>query len=198
MSDNKSVFDVLSAIDVKQKTKRKGKLDYLPWADAWKFLMRAYPNAQRTIYRNPENHMNYFTDGSSGWVTVGITIDGVEHVEDLAIMDFRNAAVKLDKITSVEVSKSIQRCSVKATARHGLGLDLWAAEDEVEPTTSAPVAPQKSTKIALVKGDNSYWNKASSYVKSHPNSDMDTVIKTLATKYSISPKAEEALRELAK
>lgn len=198
MSDNKSVFDVLSAIDVKQKTKRKGKLDYLPWADAWKFLMRSYPNAQRTIYRNPENHMNYFTDGSTGWVTVGITIEGVEHVEDLAIMDFRNAAVKVDKITSVEVSKSIQRCSVKATARHGLGLDLWAAEDEVEPTNSAPPPPQNRNKVVLVKGDNPNWKKASSYVQSQPNKDMAVLLKTLCTKYSISPKAEEELRGISR
>ena len=35
----------------------------------------------------------------------------------------------MDKLTSVEVNKAIQRSLTKAIARHGLGLYIYAGED---------------------------------------------------------------------
>ena len=44
-------------------------------------------------------------------------------------MDFRNASIAKDKVTSMDVNKAIQRSLTKACARHGLGLYIYAGED---------------------------------------------------------------------
>ena len=55
--------------------------------------------------------------------------DGIEHIEYLPIMDFRNKSIPLESITSFDVNKAIQRSLTKAVARHGLGLYIYAGED---------------------------------------------------------------------
>lgn len=47
----------------------------------------------------------------------------------LPVMDNRNNAVPLATITMTAVNKAIQRAFVKACARHGLGLYVYAGED---------------------------------------------------------------------
>jgi len=47
----------------------------------------------------------------------------------LPVMDFRNQAILLEKLTSTDVNKAIQRSLTKAAARHGLGLYIYAGED---------------------------------------------------------------------
>ena len=44
-------------------------------------------------------------------------------------MDYRNAAIPLNQITSANVINAIQRCGTKAIARHGLGLHIYRGED---------------------------------------------------------------------
>ena len=44
-------------------------------------------------------------------------------------MDFRNASIPAEKVTSTDVNKAIQRSLTKACARHGLGLYIYAGED---------------------------------------------------------------------
>ena len=44
-------------------------------------------------------------------------------------MDNRNKSITLDKLTSFDVNKAIQRSLTKACARHGLGLYIYAGED---------------------------------------------------------------------
>ena len=58
-----------------------------------------------------------------------MTIGGLEHVEYLPIMDYKNKSIPLENVTSFDVNKSIQRSLTKALARHGLGLYLYAGED---------------------------------------------------------------------
>ena len=41
----------------------------------------------------------------------------------------KNKLILLEKITSMDVNKAIQRCLVKAIARHGLGLYIYMNED---------------------------------------------------------------------
>ena len=71
----------------------------------------------------------YFTDGMTCWVKTGVIIDGVEHIEELPVMDFKNKSIPLDSVTSFDINKSIQRSLTKAVARHGLGLYIYAGED---------------------------------------------------------------------
>ena len=123
-----SVFDNLSVINVNDKKKKKNNLDYLSWAFAWAEVKKIYPDVTNKIYKN-ENNWNYHTDGRTAWVEVGVTIEGLEHIENLPVMDYRNQSIPLEKITSMDVNKAIQRCLVKAIARHVLGLYIYMNED---------------------------------------------------------------------
>lgn len=90
--------------------------------------------------------VNYFTDGRTCWVKVGVTIDGLEHVEMLPVMDYRNKSIALDKVTSCDVNKTIQRAITKAIARHGLGLYVVYAREDYPDT--APTQPAKPVEKA--------------------------------------------------
>lgn len=126
--EEKSVFSVLNAVNVNEHTEKKNGLTYLSWAWAWQEVKKRFPDAQYTIYERDDG-VNYWTDGRTCWVKTGVTIGGLEHIEELPVMDYRNAAISLDKVTSTDVNKAIQRSLTKACARHGLGLYIYAGED---------------------------------------------------------------------
>ena len=128
MEKERSVFETLNAINVNDKTEKKGKLTYLSWAWAWGEVKKQYPDAAYTVYENADG-WNYFTDGRTCWVKTGVTINGQEHIEYLPVMDNLNRSIPADKVTSFDVNKAIQRSVTKACARHGLGLYIYAGED---------------------------------------------------------------------
>lgn len=141
MSEQKSVFDTLNSINVNEHTEKKNGLTYLSWAWAWAEVKKKFPDSQYTIYERPDG-VNYWTDGRTCWVKTGVTINGLEHIEELPVMDYRNASIPLEKLTSTDVNKAIQRSLTKACARHGLGLYIYAGEDLPEseqPPTPEPV-----------------------------------------------------------
>jgi hypothetical protein len=121
-------FEELNKVNVNDKTEDKGKLTYLSWAWAWSELKKRHPDANYTIYEN-EHGWNYHTDGRYAWVKTGVTVEGIEHIEYLPIMDYKNNSITADRITSFDVNKTIQRSLTKAIARHGLGLYIYAGED---------------------------------------------------------------------
>jgi hypothetical protein len=102
-------------------------------------VKKAVPDASYTVYERETEFgpCPYFTDGRTCWVKTGVTLGGLEHIEMLPVMDFRNQAVTLDKITSMDVNKTIQRSLTKAIARHGLGLYIYAGEDLPEDESDA-------------------------------------------------------------
>ena len=130
--ETKSVFATLNAINVNEHTERKKtggvELTYLSWAWAWAKVKENFPDATYTIYENADG-WNYHTDGRTCWVKTGVTINGLEHIEYLPVMDYRNQSIPADKVTSFDVNKAIQRGLTKAAARHGLGLYIYAGED---------------------------------------------------------------------
>lgn len=126
--ESKSVFAVLNDINVNDKTEKKGKLTYLSWAWAWGELLKRYPNSTFTVYENAEG-WNYHTDGRTAWVKVGLTVEGLERVCMLPVMDNMNRSIPLDKITSFNVNTSIQRALTKAISLFGCGLYIYAGED---------------------------------------------------------------------
>lgn len=138
----RSVFDTLNAINVNEHTEKKGNLTYLSWAWAWQAVKQAYPEATYTIYENPQG-WNYFTDGRTCWVKTGVTIDGIEHIEYLPVMDNRNNSLPLERVTSFSVNTAIQRSLTKACARHGLGLYIYAGEDLPQEEAKAQAAAKK-------------------------------------------------------
>lgn len=109
-------FQKLNDINVNEHTEKKGNLTYLSWAWAWAEVKKQFPTAQYTIYENQQGY-NYHTDGKTAWVKTGVTIEELEHIEYLPVMDYRNCAIPLDKITSTDVNKAIQRSLTKACAR---------------------------------------------------------------------------------
>ena len=73
--------------------------------------------------------MNYHTDGRTCWVKTGVTVEGVEYIEYLPVMNYNNKSIPVESVTSTDVNKTIQRSITKAIARHGLGLYIYAGED---------------------------------------------------------------------
>lgn len=192
-----SVYETLSAINVNDKTEKKNGLTYLAWAWAWGEVKKIYPNATYEIYEttNPQGYVcNYFTDGRTCWVKTGVTIEGLEHIEELPVMDYRNNSIPLEKVTSFDVNKAIQRSLTKAVARHGLGLYIYAGE-ELPDIPEQPITPETilqitelATKYAEPKNKNpeeliKYYlikNKVST-LSDLTQSQATTIIKELTT-----------------
>src|SRR5574344_430355 len=126
MSEN--YFSELYAVNVSEKIEKKNNLSYLSWAWAWAELKKRHPDAISTVYENKEGWI-YHTDGKTAWVKTGVTVNGIEHIEYLPIMNYQNKSIPLDSITSYDVNKSIQRSMTKAIGRHGIGLSIYAGED---------------------------------------------------------------------
>ena len=132
-------FEELNNINVSGKTENKGNLTYLSWVFAWGELKKLHPDATYTIYERESQWgpINYFTDGRTCWVKTGVTVNGIEHIEELYVMDNTNKSIPLERITSQDVNKAIQRSITKAIARHGLGLYIYAGEDLPEAEREA-------------------------------------------------------------
>lgn len=146
-----SVFETLNNINVNGHTEQKNGLTYLSWAWAWAEVKKAFPGAFYTIYENAQG-LNYHTDGKTAWVKTGVTIEGLEHIEYLPVMDFRNKSISVDALTSTDVNKAIQRSLTKACARHGLGLYIYAGEDlpEVEQADKQTAYPSREEMLKEV------------------------------------------------
>lgn len=148
-NNKKNVFETLNLINVSGKTEKKNGLTYLSWAYAWGEVKKIYPNATYKVYERDTEYgpVNYFTDGMTCWVKVGVAIEGLEHVEMLPVMDYKNQAIPLAKVNACNVTKAVQRCITKAIARHGLGLYVYAGEDyPVDTTQAQPVKPASANK----------------------------------------------------
>lgn len=141
-----SVFETLNQINVNGHTEKKNGLTYLSWAWAWAEIKKAYPEAFYTIYENKDG-WNYHADGKTAWVKTGVTIEGIEMVEYLPVMDFKNKSIPVEQLTSFDVNKAIQRSLTKACARHGLGLYIYAGEDLPESEQTPIERPQKDADI---------------------------------------------------
>ena len=153
-------FSTLANINVNDKTEKKNNLTYLSWAWAWGEIKKQHPDATYTIYENADGWF-YHTDGRTCWVKTGMTVNGVEHIEYLPVMDHRNASISAEKVTSFDVNKAIQRSLTKAAARHGLGLYIYAGEDlpdakdempdEERPIPASKLAETQKTTPAKVE-----------------------------------------------
>lgn len=162
MSEN--YFVELNNINVNGKTEKKNGLTYLSWAWAWGEVKKLHPDATYTIYENADG-LFYHTDGKTCWVKTGVTVNDVEHIEYLPVMDFKNRSIPVEQVTSFDVNKAIQRSLTKAVARHGLGLYIYAGEDlpESEAPEEKPVPAPKcadcgGTLYPVKKRDGEMWN----------------------------------------
>lgn len=195
---NKSVFEQLSALNLSSKVEKRGNLSYLSWATAWAECKKLFPDMTRTVYES-ETGMNYFSDGATAWVKVGVTINGLEYIDYLPVMNHVNKSIPLASLTSFDVNKTIQRSTVKALALHGLALNIYAKEDFPEATdgTPAKVVAKPAGKIALVVGD-ANWEKVVNYVVDNIGLKSEDVFKNLSKKYELSDDVKSAINKLKK
>ena len=121
-------FNDLYAVNVNGHTEKKNNLTYLSWAWAWGEIKKRHPDATYTVYENADG-WNYHTDGRTCCVKTGVTVNGIEHIEYLPVLDYKNKSISIENVTSFDVNKAIQRSLTKACARHGLGLYIYAGED---------------------------------------------------------------------
>ena len=195
---NKSVFEQLSALNLSSKVEKRGQLSYLSWATAWAECKKLFPDMTRTVYES-ETGMNYFSDGATAWVKVGVTINGLEYIDYLPVMNHMNKSIPLASLTSFDVNKTIQRSTVKALALHGLALNIYAKEDFPEATdgTPAKVVAKPAGKIALAVGD-ANWSKVVNYVVDNIGLKSEDVFKNLSKKYELSDDVKSAINKLKK
>jgi hypothetical protein len=190
-----NVFKTLSEIDVKSKVEKKGNQEYLSWSHAWGMVKQFYPDMQRIVYEDYHTGVNYFNDGKTCYVKVGIIINGLEHIDYLPVMDFRNQSIPLDKVTSMDVNKTIQRSTTKALALHGAGLSLWAGDDLIDTVKTTKATP---TKIDLAVDDPN-WAGVVNYVTANKTKlDLATIVKNLSVKYNLSTSIKKTLGDLLK
>ena len=195
---NKSeYYKVLSELPIKRLVEKKGGLDYLSWSNAWDMLKKVHPTAQRVVYECESTGLNYFTDGKTAYVKVGIIVraggDPIEHIDYLPVMDFRNKSISMDKMTSTDVNKTIQRATAKAIAMHGLGLSLWTGEDIPSQQEDSPTM----THISLDIGSES-WGKALTYVVANKHLGANKLIAMLSKKYTITDVVKKEIEKTIK
>jgi hypothetical protein len=196
METKKSVFETLSQINVNDKVEKKNGLTYLSWAWAWAELKKHYPEATYTIYEN-EQGWNYFTDGHTCWVKTGVTVEGIEHIEYLPVMDFKNKSMAFGSATSFDVNKTIQRSLTKAIARHGLGNYIYAGEDIPEPSSN-PVekVTAKPTELVELSIGTDDWKKVVTYINANKQLGIEAIGKQLTRKYKISASLKKEIAKL--
>lgn len=150
MDKEKNYFVELYEQDVSPFVERKNNLLYVSWANAWAGIKKLHPDATYKVYETPEG-CNYFTDGRFCWVKTGVTVEGIEHIEYLPVLDYRNKSIPLNAVTSFDVNTSIQRSLTKACARHGYGLKVYAGEDVEAATKETPTPMTEAQREELVQ-----------------------------------------------
>lgn len=204
-----SIFQKLNSVNVNEHTEKKNGLTYLSWAWAWAEIKKVDPKAFYTIYENTLG-WNYHTDGKTCWVKTGVTVDGQELIEMLPVMDFKNASIPAERVTSFDVNKAIQRSLTKACARHGLGLYIYAGEDLPEdeaaerkaeprelpyfPKPGEKIPEKKKITMAMLQAGNCAelvkWLKGKGC--------SDAAVKTMHNKYDWEPEVESLIIRAAK
>jgi len=129
-------WKTLSALNVNDDKEKKGRFDYLSWADAWKHVQN---NVEDATYELLEDLV--YPDNTRE-VRCSVTINGVTHTMWLAVMDNMNRAIKNPDAQAI--NKARMRCFVKAIAMHGLGLYIYQGEDLPDELDEKPKPKPKA------------------------------------------------------
>lgn len=134
---NKEVFHVLNK--VKCKINKKGRFNYVSWAEAWKEVKKLYPMATFKVYEkedvkegiiyNTGKPIFAVNKNAGAFVKVGVTVGDIEYIEHYPITDHYNKAITYERITVMDINTSIKRALVKTLAYHGLGLYVYEGDD---------------------------------------------------------------------
>lgn len=210
MSQTKSVFDRLSAINVNEHVEKKDNLTYLSWAWAWSVTKKECPDASYKILETEY-------DEALGFMChTNVTIEGQTLEMWLPVMDGKNKSMKkqaytyttkygekqVEAATTFDINKTLMRCLVKNLAMFGLGIYIFAGEDLPESESSAPVvAPAKakpsSGLIELVVGSDN-WKSVVKYVSDNKELGIGKIGQQLNRKYSMTNEVKQAVVDLLK
>lgn len=132
----KNSFKELNEISC--RVEKKGRFNYVSWAEAWKQTKLLYPNATFRVYEKEDvkegiiystgKPLFAISEKGGAFVKVGVTINDVEHIELYPITDHFNKAIPFERIDVMNVNTAIKRALVKALAFHGLGLRVYDNE----------------------------------------------------------------------
>ena len=131
-----NTWKTLSALNVNDDKEKKGRFDYLSWADAWKHVQN---NVEDATYELLEDLV--YPDNTRE-VRCSVTINGVTHTMWLAVMDNINRAIQNPDAQAI--NKARMRCFVKAIAMHGLGLYIYQGEDLPDELDEKPKPKPKA------------------------------------------------------
>lgn len=182
--DSKNYFSELYNVDVSEKVKAKNGLNYLSWSAAWAEVKKRHPNAEFTIYEQVMDELGnkrpWFVDPISNtcWVKTGVRINGIEHIEDLPIMNFKNKSMTSAEVTSIDANKAIQRSLTKACARHGLGLYIYEGEDLPEE------AKEEKKKQEKAKSELDIANAEAFQLAKELSKEHNTEVAAICKKYT--------------
>ncbi len=148
--DKTSYFSKLNSVSGNVIKKGSGNYaaNYLSWSDAWNELKKIYPKSNFKVYENSEG-MPYFKDDNGAFVKVGVTVEEIEHIVFLAVMDNKFNSMKstvyiikkwskqkqaladeeVQPYNMFDINRSVQRALAKAIAMHGMGLYVYRGED---------------------------------------------------------------------
>ena len=213
MSERKSIFDELNAINVNDKTEKKKsgntELTYLSWPWAWAEVKRRFEDASYTIWKDDQNKP-YILDPETGYmVYTSVTIGGVTHEMWLPVMDGANKAMRntpykymtkyngektCEAATMMDINKTIMRCLVKNLAMFGLGLYIYAGEDlpeeEKQQSPSKEEKPAEKAKPAAMPAPKPATPPVS--IVPDPPAVVEIVSKVPSAEKKPAPKAEKS------
>ena len=121
--------------DVSKYTEKKGKYNYLSWANAVQELKKACHNARWGVTKS-EDGSPFFVTECGYFVDVWVEVDGISLSQIHPVLDNRNDPI--EKPNAFQINTSLQRALAKAIALHGLGLYIFAGEDLPEPDALTP------------------------------------------------------------
>lgn len=149
-------FEEVYAINVNEKTEKKGNLTYLSWSYAWAEFKKVYPEA---TYKINEFDGTYCTGNEKMGYMVQTAVTAGEQTYEmwLPVMDMRNNAILQPKMT--EVNKTIMRCLTKNLAMFGLGLYIYAGEDLPEGDESEGSRVETNSKNQSLKQSKTRGNE---------------------------------------
>lgn len=142
------------------KTDEKNWLTYVSWADAWAELKKIHADAKFVIYENSE-WLPYFETKFWIYCKVWVTVNDIEHISILPVMDWANKIMKSEwyeystkwgkksvaPADLFDINKTIQRAFAKAIALHWIWLYVYRGEDLPEDLPDdydkTPIAPKE-------------------------------------------------------
>lgn len=140
MEENENYFKKLNKIA--WEVEKKNNLSYISWATAWEMTKKEFPTATYEIYENEQGFP--FWESSFGIdCKVWVTINDIEHIVRLPVMDWANKAMKAESYkyttkywektceaaTQFDINKATQRAFTKAMAMHWIWLYVYKGED---------------------------------------------------------------------